>query len=158
LWLATNSFPAVTGWDNAIWRRIKVIEFPVTIPEAERDHDLNYRLREELPGILNWALQGYREWKAHKLRAPKQVEGVTGRYRDENDPVEQFITARCVRDRLLNTPTKVLFEAYAAWCLNNGHSPLPINMFGRALSSKKFEKKNGNKFNSWIGLGVKRPE
>src|SRR6202012_4910342 len=84
LWLATNSFPAVTGWDNSIWRRIKVIEFPVTIPEAERDHDLNYRLQAELPGILNWALQGYRDWKAHKLRAPKQVEGVTGRYRADN--------------------------------------------------------------------------
>jgi len=159
LWLATNTFPSVTGWDNSIWRRIKVIEFPVTIPEAERDHDLNNRLRAELPGILNWGLQGYRDWKIHKLRAPQSIESVIKRYRSDNDTVEQFIDDCCDRHPRLKTPTKTLFDAYRIWCENHGNPPLAINMFGKALSSKNFEKKGGAKFNSWIGLGLRaQPE
>ena len=34
LWVATNDLPNVTGSDDAIWRRIRVIDFPVTIPES----------------------------------------------------------------------------------------------------------------------------
>jgi phage/plasmid-associated DNA primase len=34
--------------DHAIWRRIKVIPFEVTIPDAEQDKRLSEKLRKEL--------------------------------------------------------------------------------------------------------------
>ena len=52
LWLATNDLPSISGTGEAIWRRITVIPFNVTIPPEERDKNLVTRLLKELPGIL----------------------------------------------------------------------------------------------------------
>jgi putative DNA primase/helicase len=91
LWVATNELPHVTGSDDAIWRRIRVISFPVTIPESQRDPNLAANLAAEAPGILNWALEGYRAWKAGGLKPPTEVTEATGSYRQENDLIGQFI-------------------------------------------------------------------
>jgi putative DNA primase/helicase len=47
LWLATNDLPTISGMDEAIWRRIRVIEFPVQIPPEEQDKTLADRLIKE---------------------------------------------------------------------------------------------------------------
>jgi putative DNA primase/helicase len=60
VWLATNHRPQIRGDDLAIWRRIRLISFAVTIPEEERDKELLAKLTGELPGVLAWALRGCR--------------------------------------------------------------------------------------------------
>jgi putative DNA primase/helicase len=77
LWLATNDPPQFSGGDESISRRIRVIKFPVTFDEAKRDYQLAERLMREAPGILNWTLQGYAEWKAQGLNPPHQVNLAT---------------------------------------------------------------------------------
>jgi putative DNA primase/helicase len=62
LWLGANHKPKVNGTDNAIWRRILLIPFSSTIPKNEQDRSLPEKLREELPGILAWAVRGCIEW------------------------------------------------------------------------------------------------
>src|SRR5690606_35328202 len=56
--IATNHFPKVSGADNAIWRRIEVLPFDFQVPRSKQDKDLANKLRKELPGILNWAIEG----------------------------------------------------------------------------------------------------
>ncbi len=155
LWLATNNFPRVTGFDHAIWRRIKVVEFPVTIPEAERDPDLQYRLTAELPGILNWALHGYSNWSANGLAAPRTVKGSTDHYQNENDTIAQFIEDRCEQGAKVVTSTRDLYTAYRGWCSDSAQEALAGNMFGKALAAKGFVQKRGSKGNSWKGLGLR---
>ena len=58
LWLAANHKPRVKGTDEAIWRRIRLVPFNVTIPEAERDGTLADKLRAELPGVLPRGREG----------------------------------------------------------------------------------------------------
>ena len=53
LWLATNNLPTISGMDDAIWRRIRVIEFPVQIPLEQQDKTLADRLVKELPESYN---------------------------------------------------------------------------------------------------------
>ena len=62
--MAGNHKPVIRGDDDGIWRRLQLIPFTETIPEAERDPRLPDKLLAELPGILNWALQGCRDWRA----------------------------------------------------------------------------------------------
>ena len=83
LWLATNTLPTIVGTDEAIWRRIRVIPFSVTIPPDEQDKTLATRLAAELPGILNWALDGWKLWKEGGLKPPDQVVQSTGNYRTD---------------------------------------------------------------------------
>ncbi len=56
--LASNHKPTVRGTDHAIWRRIRLVPFAVTIPESEQDKSLPGKLLTELPGILAWCVRG----------------------------------------------------------------------------------------------------
>jgi putative DNA primase/helicase len=49
LFLAANHKPEIRGTDYAIWRRIRLIPFTVTIPEDERDGKLGEKLRPSYP-------------------------------------------------------------------------------------------------------------
>jgi P4 family phage/plasmid primase-like protien len=55
--LAANHRPAVRGTDHAIWRRIHLIPFEVTIPADEQDTQLAGKLEAERDGILAWVVQ-----------------------------------------------------------------------------------------------------
>ena len=57
VFLATNHKPIITGTDTAIWERIRLVPFRVTIPPDERDTTLPDKLAGELPGILAWAVR-----------------------------------------------------------------------------------------------------
>lgn len=120
LWVLTNNLPSISGTDEAIWRRIHVVNFPVTIPIAERDGRLIDRLSAELPGILNWGLAGYRAWSDAGLRPPQSVAKATERYRTDNDTVGQFVSNCCETADNSRTLTKTLYDAYVAWCGQSG--------------------------------------
>ena len=62
--LVTNELPKIDGVDEAIWRRIKVIPFNVTIPKDERDPYLKEKLLAEKEGILNFLIECFQEYEA----------------------------------------------------------------------------------------------
>ena len=95
LFLATNHRPIIRGTDHAIWRRIRLIPFNVTIPDAKMDKHLIGKLRAEWPGILNWAVRGGLLWQAKGLKTPDRVEAATGIYRREMDVLADFFEDRC---------------------------------------------------------------
>src|SRR5205807_894309 len=61
--LAANHKPVVKGTDGAVWRRIKLVPFIVTITDAEKDKGLLSKLKAEAPGILAWAVRGCLAWQ-----------------------------------------------------------------------------------------------
>ena len=85
LFLAGNHKPTVRGDDEGIWRRMRLIPWLVTIPEAERDPQLPQRLRAELAGVLRWAVEGCLAWQKRGLNEPRAVREATANYREEND-------------------------------------------------------------------------
>jgi putative DNA primase/helicase len=68
--LIGNHKPKVRDNGHGIWRRLHLLPFDVTIPEEERDADLQDKLLRELPGILTWAVQGCLKWREIKLSKP----------------------------------------------------------------------------------------
>jgi len=55
---SANQLPDAEEDDGAFYRRVLLVPFPTTIPRDERDKSLSDKLKSELPGILNWALDG----------------------------------------------------------------------------------------------------
>lgn len=55
---SANQLPDANTDDEAFYRRILLAPFPSTVPEHERDKHLDDKLQSELPGVLNWALEG----------------------------------------------------------------------------------------------------
>ena len=157
LWLATNDLPEITGTTEAIWRRIRVIEFPVTIPPAEQDKELADRLIAELPGILQWALHGLSEWRKADLAPPKSVLQSTKSYRHDNDTVGQWIESACICEPARRASMKQLYETYRVWCEQSSLDALPNAAFGKELTRRGFAVVKTNRGNDRRGIGLKVP-
>lgn len=154
-WLATNHKPTVRGTDEAIWRRIRLIPFNVTIPPEQRDPDLPAKLRAELAGILNWAIAGCLAWQADGLTNPDAVQAATAEYRAEQDVVGAFIDEACVVLPQLSATSASLYEAYTDWCLKAGERrPLTKRAFGGALTDRGFERGRTDSARKWLGIGL----
>ena len=86
LHLSTNHRPEIRGTDIAIWRRIRLVPWWVTIDGRTRTGSSSKKLRDELPGILAWIVRGCAEWqRVEGLYAPEEVRQATKAYRSEMD-------------------------------------------------------------------------
>ena len=152
LFLATNHKPRIRGTDHAIWRRIRLVPFAVTIPDAQQDRDLPEKLKAEWPAILAWAVRGCLAWQREGLRAPDVVTQWTQRYREEMDVLGVFIADRCRVGVTLGNRASALYEDYTSWSQRTGERPLSKRSFGLRLGERGFqsEKVNGDRW--WIGL------
>ncbi|MFC1839808.1 phage/plasmid primase, P4 family [Thermodesulfobacteriota bacterium] len=139
IFLATNHKPIIQGTDSAIWRRIRLVPFEVTIPEKERDKKLLEKLKQELPGILAWAVKGCLEWQRRGLGEPNEVKTATQNYREEMDVLAPFLSDRCKEDPTAKITTKDLYDAYLAWCEENGEKPMAKRTMGTKLTEKGFK-------------------
>jgi putative DNA primase/helicase len=155
IFLVANHKPEITGTDHAMWRRVQMIHFNVTIPEEEQDARLKEKLKQELPGILSWALHGYREWAALGLQPPEEVIQATEQYKTEMDRIGGFVGDCCVLSPTQTATAKDLYEAYERWCLENGEEILPKQAFGRRLSDRGLTKCRGRRARFWSGIGLK---
>ena len=57
---STNQFPIPDHADEAFWNRCVFVEFPVTVPDEEKDLQLLSKIRKEREGVLNWMIEGLR--------------------------------------------------------------------------------------------------
>jgi putative DNA primase/helicase len=138
LFLAVNHKPVIRGSDHAIWRRIRLVPFTVTIPPEKRDKDLINKLKAELPGILRWAVEGCMLWQSEGLEPPDSVKAATGDYQSEMDVIGDFIAECCDVVPDAKTPFKDLFFKYSLWSSKDGNDSLDQNDFARALAERGF--------------------
>jgi len=158
IFLATNNKPIIAGNDHAIWRRIRLIPFQVTITEEEKDRRLPEKLKAEYSGILNWAIKGCLEWQQNPdgLGIPAEVLQATKEYRNEMDSLNNFIKECCIERQDLNVPSKNMYHAYAKYCEENAEYQLKQASFGRKLKEKGFVRKplGDERTRCWVGLNL----
>jgi P4 family phage/plasmid primase-like protien len=152
IFLATNHKPKINCNDPAIWRRVKLVPFAVRIPEMEQIQDLDEQLKDELPGILNWALSGVLDWQNEGLRTPVEVENATKKYRNEMDTVSEFLNECCDLDANKKETPTTLYDAYKTMCELNGEKYLCLKNFGKSLNDKGFSTNRSNGKNWRIGI------
>jgi putative DNA primase/helicase len=131
--ISTNHRPTIRGADHGIWRRIRLVPFTVQIEADKVDRNLEAKLMKELPGILQWMITGAEEWFAVGLRPPAKAIAAVEDYRASEDPVGEFLKARCEITRDAQDPStgrayeisaKRLRAEYKAWCEEEGLEPL----------------------------------
>lgn len=158
IWLAANHKPVIRGTDHAIWRRIKLIPFEVTIPEEEQDKELIEKLKDELPGILNWAVRGCLEWQEYGLEIPEKVKLATDAYKSEMDILQAFINDCCIVGPDYEATAKALYKEFSSWCEENGERAWKQTAFGIRLRERGFDNKRRRKGVAWLGIGLKEGE
>jgi len=158
LWLAANHKPTIKGTDHAIWRRIKLIPFNVTIPDKEQDKKLTEKLNGELSGILKWIVQGCLEWQKGGLQTPDEVRAATNDYRNEMDEVGTFLEECCIMQPNVKVNPTDMYDAYKKWCEDTGETVLSQRAFGTRLTERGLNptQSGGKRFRHGVGLLDKR--
>lgn len=95
---SANHKLSVEGTDNGIWDRLRLTEWGVSLPEAERDAQFFEKcLEPELDGILAWAVRGAQDYheRGDKTDPPEQVMAWTQTYREQSDVVARWLAEEC---------------------------------------------------------------
>jgi putative DNA primase/helicase len=142
--LTTNHKPIVRGTDEGIWRRIHLLPFTVAIAADKVERDFRERrLMPELPGILNWALDGLAAYLKQGLNPPTTVLASTQGYREDMDVVGQWITERCEMDPKASVATQLAYDDYFRWASQEVGWQLQKPRFRRQLSDRGFTADKG---------------
>ena len=154
IWLATNHKPAIWETIDAIWRRIKLIEFNCQFTGLRADVGLRGKLEAELPGILAWAVQGCLAWQKFGLKEPQRISRATLGYRQESDQVGRFLKDRCDSKPNSRTAAKQLYDSYLGWCGRRQERPVANGLFGAKLVERGIERKRTAGGVVYRGLGL----
>ena len=146
-----NDKPSIKGVDEGIWRRVKLVKWEVTISVAERRpmSEVLAEFEVEASGILNWLLEGLLDYLDGGLRVPSEVAQATESYREDMDPVGEFIGAHVVKvppEKGVERSTvgaRTLYKTYVAWCHLNSIKPFAEFTFSKIMEQKGFYKQKG---------------
>lgn len=161
MWMATNYLPRLNSDDNAIWKRVKPIEFPTEVstlgPEVGGIAEKIFA--EESSGIFNWLLEGVRKYQQSGLDDLEQIAEAVATYRRDVDTVAQFIDAATdehmvVQEPEAKMPARNLHAMYSEWCHRNGTRGLGERRFGQRLESLGFERRRAAGGIVWLGVGT----
>ena len=156
LWMGTNHKPIIRSNGYAIWNRIVLIPFENKVTGADVDIELTDKLKSELDGILNWAIEGYYLYELMGLRnsEPQIIKEQRDEYQFDMDPVGQFINNRCVLDTQIETKSSDLWGAYKTWAENNNEHVGTSQKFYKEMNSK-FEKVRRSDGSYLVGVSLK---
>lgn len=117
LTVSTNDFPQFKDKSDGIWRRILPIDFKVQIPTSKQNHqyiEKDYWLNSgELPGILNWALQGAKRLAVkNKFSYEKRREEILTELKINSDPIRQWVADNFVAKKDFLQQTAPILERF----------------------------------------------
>jgi putative DNA primase/helicase len=153
--ISGNHKPTVKGADLGIWRRIRLVPFTVTIPDADRDPMLKEKLALELPGILNWAIGGCLRWQRDGLRVPQCVKAATAAYRAEEDVIGQFLAENTEAAPLGRAGRAELYQRFQGWAVGEGiKNPLKAKSFNRQVEERGIQSVKSTGIHVWLGINL----
>jgi putative DNA primase/helicase len=141
LCLITNNLPYASASDFALWERVHLIPFnmafvhdPKEDNERQVDKDLYTKLMSELPGVLNWLVEGCLKWQREGLNPPDVVRTATDEYKESNDLIGDYFAERCEKNPDGDITAGKFYENYTYWCSINGHEKLNGTRFGTEMT------------------------
>jgi putative DNA primase/helicase len=134
-----NDVPKFTDASGALAGRMIHIKFPGTFYGRERP-EVKTDLMGELPGILNWALDGLRRLNANgRFTVPQSSEDLAAEVRRQQGPAQAFLEDECaMADDPATPPVPLdeLFPVYRAWAVKAEVThKLDKERFSQALGS-----------------------
>ena len=157
LMIAGNHKPSLRDVDPAIRDRIQIVPFKVYFGGDNRDNDIEEKLQEEWPGILQWGIDGCLEWQRIGLDLPKTVKDETAAYFAGQDTFGAWLEECCITDdaEAWETPKNL----YTAWCVfakANNDKPGRQSNFNDRMDARGYKQdKNRDRGRYWKGIKLK---
>jgi putative DNA primase/helicase len=156
--LSANDLPGTQDVSRGFFRRIVMIEWRYNVPEEQRDELLDDKLRAELPGILNWALEGLARLRGRDMRfqVPGESRALLDDYRQGEDSIGRFVREECDQSADYSTVARTLFKAYATWSRDAGIRTESETRVFRRFAKMGFASDrayvDGRRSRVWVGL------
>jgi putative DNA primase/helicase len=162
--LLTNELPRIGDVSGALAKRFIVLMLTETFYGRE-DLGLYDRFMPELPGILNWALEGRdRLYARGYFVQPASSTEVMQEFADLSSPEATFLRQYTCIEVGASVSHKDLFTAWQQWCAANGRDHVgTLQTFGRNVRAAlpwittKREGGRGEQERCWQGLRVAMP-
>ena len=155
-WLAFNRPPIVSDDSYGFWRRVHQIPFVRQFDPGD-EPDLENVLKAESQGILAWAIRGCLEWQACGLNPPAAVKEATRAYREESNPLRDFVADRCILHPDAQIAAAGLWQEYLDWSIqNNDRKCLQRPECTRRLEALGLRKVRRGHDRDWTWLGICR--
>lgn len=128
----TNELPRLADASGALASRFVVLTMEQSFFGKE-DRGLGNRLIAELPGVLNWALAGYR--RLHQrgyFTQPESAQDAVSELEALGSPIAAFVKEKCIVAQGGQVAPPVLYREWSEWCARNGrNTPGTLQTFGR---------------------------
>jgi putative DNA primase/helicase len=145
LCLVGNHKPVITDTTHSMWRRPMLIGFDHVIPQDQQDKMLTAKLRQEGSGILNWLLEGLRDYQHGGLRIPKSVDDAVAQYRSDSDVLGIFLEEHYIADPKGKIEKIPCYKLYKQWAIDNGHGVLSSSTLTKRLAERGYMRDGSKK-------------
>jgi putative DNA primase/helicase len=129
----SNELPRFGDASGAISTRCLLLETTRSWLGSE-DPDLTRRLLTELPGILNWSLDGLKTLtELGRFAEPQSSVDARTVLADLVSPISAFVRDHCDRGPLFEVDVRKIYQAWKTWAEDNGQRVGSAQTFGRNL-------------------------
>jgi putative DNA primase/helicase len=150
--LAGNILPNFSSATGAMATRLLIVPFEVSFLGRE-DRELLPKLLRELPGILNWALDGLDDLRMRgDFVEPEASRLAKVRLLNKSHPIHGFVTERCTVKPLAVTDKAVLFAEFIRYCEEVKARPSSLADFTEKLEETFLSVKATKRRQGVVGL------
>jgi len=115
-WFGSNHMPHTRDFSDALFRRAVILPFNRVFSEPEQDKNLKDKLKAELPGILNHALDGIAGvFDRGSFTQTESSTEAKNRWRLDANQVAEFAADECRFGADLEIESGQLYQAYKSW-------------------------------------------
>jgi putative DNA primase/helicase len=164
LMLFSNELQKLSDASVAIVGRILVLRMTESWLGRE-DIGLLDRLLGELPGVLNWGLEGL-GWLVDngKFTEDPGAAEIVAQLTALASPMRTYVEENCAVGKGFETNTLTLYHDHCAWRRANGHMAIASNTFGASLRAalphiivKNVRRRDRSQFRVYVGIRLKQP-
>ena len=158
--LSANEFPRITDHSSALYNRLILIPCNRVFKPEEQNRNLREQLLEELPGILNWSLEGLKRLtKRGYFEEVDFMKDAIEELEDDNNPCNIFFREHIEIETGAYIEKPYLFSKYLEWCDKNEQHKITNIIFTKNVY-KKYHKETpkdarhseGNRPRIWKNL------
>ena len=135
--MAANELPHNTDTTKGLFRKILIVPFNAVFEGERIDRDIRSKLAEELPGIFNWAVEGYNRLvqNEYHFTSSKVIEKEVHTYKYLSDPLKSWANDYLEESETSKTYTAIkdLYRSYRFEVEGSGGRPIALPQFSQRL-------------------------
>lgn len=155
--ISCNRTPKIKDEDVGTRRRLVFFPFDVNLRALPADKqraqgEVEAELMAEGAGILNWLVDGFRDFMAQGVAMPEPMARLKSQLLEAADPVGVFLDEMTVRDPRGRIRISDFYACHEKWCEIEGRTLYQMKTVGHIMVEKGFERGESNGLSVWRGI------